>query len=149
MFKHILGQACFQFTILLILIFNGDNFLPEFRDELDDKLLLEHKSFSIKYNGEYVRSGRYTFIEESEKSGYQDLEDVKILKKIGVFYLGFLKEFGPSRHFTIIFNTFVWMNIFNFLNARRIKDELNIFEGKLLKSLKIIKNYKKKNYKRY
>lgn len=29
----------------------------------------------------------------------------------------------------MIFNTFVWMQIFNFLNARRIKDELNIFEG--------------------
>ena len=35
----------------------------------------------------------------------------------------------PSRHFTIIFATFVFMQIFNFLNARKIKDENNIFQG--------------------
>ena len=29
----------------------------------------------------------------------------------------------------MIFNTFVWLQIFNFFNARRIRDELNIFEG--------------------
>lgn len=37
--------------------------------------------------------------------------------------------YGPSRHLTLIFNVFVWMQIFNFLNARKIEDELNIFEN--------------------
>lgn len=32
-------------------------------------------------------------------------------------------------HFTYIFNIFVFMQIFNFLNARKLNDELNIFEG--------------------
>lgn len=36
---------------------------------------------------------------------------------------------GPSRHFTFLFNTFVWMTIFNFLNARVLNDQLNIMEG--------------------
>ena len=40
-------------------------------------------------------------------------------------------KFGPSRHFTFIFNTFVMMTIFNFLNCRKLKDELNTFESKL------------------
>lgn len=40
-----------------------------------------------------------------------------------------LKEFGPSRQFTVIFNAFVMMQIFNFLNARRIHNEINIFQG--------------------
>ena len=35
----------------------------------------------------------------------------------------------PSRHFTYVFNTFVWLQIFNFINARKIFDEKNIFEG--------------------
>lgn len=34
-----------------------------------------------------------------------------------------------SRHFTFIFNTFVMMQIFNFLNARKIHDEVNIFHN--------------------
>jgi uncharacterized integral membrane protein len=35
----------------------------------------------------------------------------------------------PSRHLTIIFNLFVFFQIFNMLGARKINDELNIFEG--------------------
>lgn len=34
-----------------------------------------------------------------------------------------------SRHFTAIFNVFVMMQVFNFLNSRKIHDEKNIFEG--------------------
>lgn len=35
----------------------------------------------------------------------------------------------PSEHFTIIFNTFVMMTLFNEINARKIHGERNIFEG--------------------
>jgi hypothetical protein len=38
-----------------------------------------------------------------------------------------LKE--PSVHFTIIFNVFVIMTLFNELNARKINNERNVFEG--------------------
>ena len=40
-----------------------------------------------------------------------------------------LEEYGNSKHFTFIFNTFVMMQIFNFLNARKLKDEWNTFGG--------------------
>lgn len=36
---------------------------------------------------------------------------------------------GPTLHFTIIFNTFVQMTIFNELNARKIHGQRNIFNG--------------------
>jgi Ca2+ transporting ATPase len=35
----------------------------------------------------------------------------------------------PTTHFTIVFNTFVWLQLFNELNSRKIHDELNIFSG--------------------
>lgn len=35
----------------------------------------------------------------------------------------------PSQHFTIIFNTFVIMTLFNEINARKIHGQRNIFEG--------------------
>lgn len=44
-------------------------------------------------------------------------------------YSPILNLLGPSRHFTFLFNTFVWMTIFNFLNARLLNDKINIFEG--------------------
>ena len=41
---------------------------------------------------------------------------------------GNLYKTFPSRHFTIVYNTFVMLQIFNFLNARKIFDEINIFD---------------------
>nr|CAD7260422.1 unnamed protein product [Timema shepardi] len=40
-------------------------------------------------------------------------------------------EFGdkPSQHFTIIFNTFVMMTLFNEINARKIHGQRNVFQG--------------------
>ncbi|VDN57768.1 unnamed protein product [Dracunculus medinensis] len=35
----------------------------------------------------------------------------------------------PSQHFTIVFNTFVMMTLFNEINARKIHGERNIFHG--------------------
>lgn len=35
----------------------------------------------------------------------------------------------PSRHFTFLFNLFVMMQLFNFLNSRKLKDEWNIFSN--------------------
>ncbi|XP_014817819.1 PREDICTED: plasma membrane calcium-transporting ATPase 3-like, partial [Calidris pugnax] len=35
----------------------------------------------------------------------------------------------PSEHYTIIFNTFVMMQIFNEVNARKVHGERNVFQG--------------------
>jgi Ca2+ transporting ATPase len=35
----------------------------------------------------------------------------------------------PSQHFTMIFNTFVLMTLFNEINARKLHEERNIFKG--------------------
>jgi Ca2+ transporting ATPase len=43
-------------------------------------------------------------------------------------YEPILRIYGPSRHMTIIFNLFVFLQIYNFVNSRKIEDELNIFE---------------------
>lgn len=45
---------------------------------------------------------------------------------------------GPSRHFTFVFNTFLWMTIFNFINARKLMDEKNVFKGILDNSLFLV-----------
>ncbi|XP_024943167.1 plasma membrane calcium-transporting ATPase 2 isoform X4 [Cephus cinctus] len=36
---------------------------------------------------------------------------------------------GPTEHFTIIFNTFVMMTLFNEFNARKIHGQRNVFQG--------------------
>lgn len=36
---------------------------------------------------------------------------------------------GPTQHFTIIFNTFVMMTLFNEINARKIHGQRNVVKG--------------------
>lgn len=36
---------------------------------------------------------------------------------------------APSVHFTVLFNTFVLMTLFNEINARKIRNERNVFQG--------------------
>ncbi|TYZ59418.1 hypothetical protein PybrP1_001039 [[Pythium] brassicae (nom. inval.)] len=37
----------------------------------------------------------------------------------------------PTAHMTVVFNAFVWMQLFNEINCRKIHDEINVFEGLL------------------
>lgn len=36
---------------------------------------------------------------------------------------------APTQHFTVIFNSFVMMTLFNEMNARKIHGQRNVFEG--------------------
>jgi Ca2+ transporting ATPase len=44
-------------------------------------------------------------------------------------WLNFEHAVGVSRHYTIVFTVFVFMQIANMVCARKINDEINIFEG--------------------
>merc|ERR1712238_230925 len=45
------------------------------------------------------------------------------------------KEGRKSVHYTLIFNSFVWMQLFNEINCRSLKGEFNVFKGLLKTSL--------------
>lgn len=98
--------------VMLILIFAGDSFIPEYVDSFDSTIFASHPEYKWANGvvGGTVRSGRFYTI-----SGNNDYETV------------FLAVDIYSRHFTFIFNTFVMMQLFNFLNARKLHEEINIF----------------------
>ena len=107
MFKHIIGQSIFQIIIVLILTFSGELFIPEYEGNIDQTTFAGHPEYKF-HNGIIpgtVRSGRFIYItgEDDYKPIY---EEYKIY----------------SRHFTFIFNTFVMMQIFNFLNCRKLHE---------------------------
>jgi Ca2+ transporting ATPase len=106
MWKHIFGQAFFQCTIFFAIIFAGEWFLPEFGDEDDDHIMFNPEDDRM------VRSGRLFKVSGGEDY-YEYQKDLDV---------------GPSRHFTYLFNIFVLMQLGNEFNARKIRDEINIFE---------------------
>ena len=73
MTKHIIGQAIYQVTVLLILVFAGDTFLPEFEDSFDDEIK----------SGRYPASYKYSM--NGNKNRY-----ILILKAIRYFIKNFL-----------------------------------------------------------
>lgn len=80
MFKHIVGQAIYQLVVLNILIFYGENFIPEFPDALDKEILKDNKPLTYKYRDlkeqKFIRSGRYIFVEDPDQEDYKSIEKV-------------------------------------------------------------------------
>ena len=105
MMRFIIVHSSYQLIVMLVLVFAGDQFIPEpLSNIISTGVDLYHNS----PGGNYVRSGRLYTIDGS------------------VDYQQFYDLYGASRHFTVVFNTFVMMQIFNIFNARKLEDEKNI-----------------------
>ncbi|CAD8181544.1 unnamed protein product [Paramecium pentaurelia] len=130
MFKHIIGQAIYQIIIILILIFYAHTFIPEFKGQEDESQDYFDK-LQYKYSNTYFDVNNKLHICPNHQD-YCNLISYNTEYNINGSenYLSFYKKtYIPSRQFTVIFNTFVMMQLFNFINARRIQDELNILQG--------------------
>lgn len=110
MLKHIIGQAIFQILALLVLLFFGQHFIPEYHDDFDSVIGsdLKAKYYMGQSEGTVTSGMFYTLSGEDN------------------YITHYQKYKVHSRHFTFIFTSFVMMQIFNFFNCRRIRDEHNI-----------------------
>lgn len=99
MVKHILGKAVWQAILLFATLFAGEYFIIE----PVEKWRYGRESNFVFPGRAYTRSGAPLYIEHADD--------------------------GASRHMTFIFTMFVLMQIFNMFPARKIRDEINIFEG--------------------
>lgn len=102
MIKHIVWMAIYQCIVLFIVLFAGEFFIPE-------------PNVALQYDRKtgYVYPGRM-----------YNWDGSPLYKAIEEEY-----SVGASRHMTFVFNTFVFMQIWNMLASRKIHDEINIFEG--------------------
>ncbi|CBZ55147.1 hypothetical protein NCLIV_055720 [Neospora caninum Liverpool] len=113
MLTSIVASAIYQLTVMIGLIFWGERFLPETKWSFltdEERKTLGFCEFSdcdfATYTGTRMVSGRRYKLFSTE-------DDYK---------LDWLREVGPSRHGTFVFNTFVFMQIFNMINARDVDD---------------------------
>jgi Ca2+ transporting ATPase len=104
MTKNIIIHSIFQLVILITLVFAGDLFIPEFPDEFDSRISdMTEKYHNGVISQGTVRSGRAIFANG-------DPDYLTVYNKYRVH----------SRHYTFIFNTFVMLQLFNFLNSRKL-----------------------------
>ena len=59
--KHIIGQAILQFTIVMVLLFLGERFIPEYVDAFDSEIFANNPGYKWHNGvvGGTVRSGRF------------------------------------------------------------------------------------------
>ncbi|OEH76738.1 putative Ca2+-ATPase [Cyclospora cayetanensis] len=107
-------SALYQLVIMIALIFFGDSFLPESQwgyllpaDRSQNDFCEFSDCDPLTGQGTLMRSGRKYKLFSTE----EDYED----RWVGVF--------GPSRHLTFVFNTFVLMQLFNMVNARDVEED--------------------------
>ena len=74
----------------------------------------------ISFDG-YVRTGRSAY--------YSGDTDDDNLYNTEIYTKAISDEIGPSRHFSILFTVFVFLQIVNEWNCRKLYDEVNIFAG--------------------
>ena len=102
MVKHLTIMGLYQSIVIFVIIFLGEYFIPEdpdYKYNTDDKFVYPGRAYD--WNG------------DEKYKALRDGDD----------------DPGPSRHYTFLFNTFVFMQIFNMINSRKINDEINVFEG--------------------
>lgn len=99
MWVNMLGQAAYQLMITLILLFKGHVLFYDAAGQVMD----------YKSNPNDVQ--------------FKIFPDEKQLK------IGWFAGCEASQHYTMLFNAFVVMTLFNQVAARKLKAEFNIFEG--------------------
>lgn len=104
MTKHILYMSIYQFIIVCVFVFYGENLIPEPDVTLRDKKNPDHP---------FVAPGR-----EYEINGEPLWQAERLVN--GNEY---------SRHITWIFHFFVFLQIWNMVCSRKIHDEFNVLEG--------------------
>ena len=114
MMRNILGQAIYQLTILFGLMYFGKSYIFLNKDYQIILMLITFASFENK-----IESLHINFFLHFSGNEIFDIEDGKYADLTA----------PPSVHFTMIFNSFVMMTLFNEINARKIHGQRNVFSG--------------------
>ena len=138
MWKHILPQAIVQFTVMMILYLDAQNFIME-----DDSSRIVTAQYLLNCFGKipgrgfvnrnlYLVSGlaydwdtsipifaNATNVTCPPFTSASTLYDAENLYQI---------KYGATSHMTMVFNTFVLYTLFNQINSRILNDDINVFD---------------------
>jgi len=119
MVKHIGIMAIYQVIIVFGIVFWGEDIIPE------SNVWWRFNSVPEDYDVTYSEVANPPTRPESDKVFPGRLYDWSQ----NDLYHAYVDQYGPSRHFTVVFTSFVMMQIFNMINCRKIHDEKNVFAG--------------------
>jgi Ca2+ transporting ATPase len=100
---------------LLVILMAGEYFIPE--DCYSEEY--EGKYYSYCTPDGYVRSGRRFNYDRTEATPEDNMLYAKDVHR----------ALGPSRHLAVLSNLFVFLQLFNQINCRKLTNELDVFSG--------------------
>ncbi|KAL8271935.1 hypothetical protein Esti_004059 [Eimeria stiedai] len=109
-------SALYQLAVMITITFFGDRFLPESQwghispaDRTDNDFCEFSDCDPLTGQGFLMRSGRRFRLFSTE----EDYEE------------RWISSLGPSRHLTFVFNTFVFLQLFNMIAARDVEEDFD------------------------
>ena len=149
MWKSIIVQSMFQFTIIFILYILAEKFIIE---EDEDRIYLYNQLENCfgDFSAELVRYQKHSllhYIIDGKKSSWNALHLIKPnlsgnfcmfykeefsekkIRNLADAYNWYTSSYGNTTHMTIVFNCFVLYSLFNQINARIINSNLNILKN--------------------
>ena len=109
--------------------FASDRYIPEYSD-VNETLKSNNVQFlQFKYSNVHNSNGTFDCPNYTQYCNIMGSGRLKYLDGSNDYNRYPNAKYFPSRHYTLIFNTFVMMQIGNFFNARKLQDEINIFIG--------------------
>jgi Ca2+-transporting ATPase len=136
MWAFIIFHGSWQFALIMVLLFLGHDWF----NTIEVPGSCDYNWPSLRRNVTVFRNVSGRNVTDWEMRPL-DMEKycVEVCEETGgVFYYSNNRcQQGPT-HSTIIFNTFIFSQIFNIFNARKIYGEINPFEGILTRSKKLI-----------
>ena len=111
MYFNMFAQAAYQFTVSCIILFRGH--------------LLFYDASAANPASETPSANMLA----KQNTLFEGLTDAQKLG--GQLRIGWFAGCAPSQHYTMLFNTFVMMTLFNQFASRKLHGELNFFTGLL------------------
>jgi len=141
MMKHIIGQSTYQLIILFVILFSAQLWLPEYKQNWQEIAYIMKKCYpnapiyakndDLKPENMYVVSGMESFFSNSTNTTFPSFSSCRGNEYLGesqslkMAYKTIKTNEFATPHFTVLFNTFVLMQLVNEWCCRVIDDTYN------------------------
>jgi len=139
MWRNILVQSLFQLALMMGLLFGGADMFNIHEGNFCTRWNIDTKSEMRWSSTTFQPSSSGTFTCQTLLDGPCKTDALQVDTECVMSHYGAYKNLEPEcfdtcdlyshTHFTIIFTTFVFCQVFNEFNARRIDSEWNVFKG--------------------
>jgi len=125
MMLAMVGHSVYQLVVMLIISFQPGLFRYTKTFEITDEAGVTEWGYRDQAQTPLMTANNVSFTTDDEKYGYMT-DGIEL--DVQADRCAHADDQSKQMHLTLLFNVFVWMQLFNELNSRRIAGEHNVFD---------------------